>query len=509
MQIVQSDRPFQGQVFFPLPPHDLTASVRVNGVNAAISKQSITGITLANPVNSTDVVEVTYNTIGSGISGEIRMLFQKARVVAIGDSITWYGTDELTVGGKPFRGITERSWLDHANALMGQRMNILNRAGVSGERIDQIRARFTRDVVPFRPTLVVLQGGSNDLDQGYSAEQVWQSVMSTYRASRAIGADLLYVGTAGMNRTNAGTGVSPIDGVQYLESQEFAKLLTYARKAARTLPGFMYFDMAAIMRDYTASTGSTSTGAVIPNVLVDSTHPSPYGAYLMGSALATFLTPYMAGVVPDRGTLNGYGSNGDQSSLFGNKLMIGTAGAVTAPNTGSTPDPINITRSGSIVVTGASTVARTDGGPGKQLLLPISGAAATTDYVQLAASGGYSKGAGIAAFFEAGLQVTAATSGNILKTVAELKFLDSGGATLGTVAFGKSHWNATTDDLTGLTGTPDFGLKRTPEMLVPVGTTTVAFTLRIHTTVGAQLTLGVTDLGGLVDTVTPSLNAFM
>ncbi|OFW08146.1 MAG: hypothetical protein A3H96_23285 [Acidobacteria bacterium RIFCSPLOWO2_02_FULL_67_36] len=62
---------------------------------------------------------------------------------------------------------------------------VLNR-GVNGERTDQIRARFDRDVVEARPAAVVIVAGVNDIYQGRPARDVTGNLSWMYdRAARA------------------------------------------------------------------------------------------------------------------------------------------------------------------------------------------------------------------------------------------------------------------------------------------------------------------------------------
>jgi lysophospholipase L1-like esterase len=61
---------------------------------------------------------------------------------------------------------------------------VLNR-GVNGERSDQIRSRFARDVAQAAPDLVVIVAGVNDLYQGRSAESVERELEAMYTAARA------------------------------------------------------------------------------------------------------------------------------------------------------------------------------------------------------------------------------------------------------------------------------------------------------------------------------------
>ena len=61
---------------------------------------------------------------------------------------------------------------------------VLNR-GVNGERSDEIRARFARDVAQAGPQLVVVIAGANDVYQGRSAESVERELEAMYVAARA------------------------------------------------------------------------------------------------------------------------------------------------------------------------------------------------------------------------------------------------------------------------------------------------------------------------------------
>ena len=61
---------------------------------------------------------------------------------------------------------------------------VLNR-GVNGERSDQIRARFDRDVLGARPAAVVIIAGVNDIYQGRPAAAVQAELESMYAAAEA------------------------------------------------------------------------------------------------------------------------------------------------------------------------------------------------------------------------------------------------------------------------------------------------------------------------------------
>lgn len=108
------------------------------------------------------------------------------RIVAMGDSTT-AGTPgfKSPVEAPPDGHGDETSqyayWLMKAHPDW----EVLNR-GVNGERSDQIRARFERDVVAAAPKVVVIIAGVNDVYQGRSVEHVAEQLRAMYaRAAQA------------------------------------------------------------------------------------------------------------------------------------------------------------------------------------------------------------------------------------------------------------------------------------------------------------------------------------
>ena len=63
---------------------------------------------------------------------------------------------------------------------------MLNR-GVNGERSDQIRARFDRDVLAAKPDAIVIIAGVNDVYQGRSAASVIEQLRMLHEAGRKAG----------------------------------------------------------------------------------------------------------------------------------------------------------------------------------------------------------------------------------------------------------------------------------------------------------------------------------
>jgi lysophospholipase L1-like esterase len=112
-------------------------------------------------------------------------------IVAMGDSTT-AGTPlyESPVEAPPTGRGDERSQYAYWLTKSHPSWQVLNR-GVNGERSDQIRARFDRDVLAHRPDGVVIIAGVNDIYQGRSADRVTAELGAMYE--RAAGAGLWIV----------------------------------------------------------------------------------------------------------------------------------------------------------------------------------------------------------------------------------------------------------------------------------------------------------------------------
>lgn len=63
---------------------------------------------------------------------------------------------------------------------------VLNR-GVNGERSDQIRARFAREVEAAKPKVVIILAGVNDIYQGRPAKATESDLLWMYRRAKALG----------------------------------------------------------------------------------------------------------------------------------------------------------------------------------------------------------------------------------------------------------------------------------------------------------------------------------
>jgi lysophospholipase L1-like esterase len=111
----------------------------------------------------------------------------KVTIVAMGDSTTagtpgWKSRIEAPPDGAGDKTSQYAYWLMQAHP----EWSVLNH-GINGERSDQIRARFDRDVIQQRPKVVVIIAGVNDVYQGQPAAHVIQQLTAMYEGARAAG----------------------------------------------------------------------------------------------------------------------------------------------------------------------------------------------------------------------------------------------------------------------------------------------------------------------------------
>jgi lysophospholipase L1-like esterase len=192
----------------------------------------------------------------------------RVRIVALGDS--------TTAGTPAFKSPLEAppagsgdATSQYAYWLMQRHpeWEVLNR-GVNGERSDQIRARFERDVIAERPAAVVIIAGVNDVYQGRQPSHVIEHLSWMYERAAAAGI-----------RVIAGT-IIPFNTATADQNARMREINSWVeRRAASDRFGFV--DTRAAV---------TSPGK--PDTLsetADQLHPSPAGYRAMAEAIRPIL----------------------------------------------------------------------------------------------------------------------------------------------------------------------------------------------------------------------------
>lgn len=190
---------------------------------------------------------------------------QKITVVALGDSTTagtpgWKSPLEVAPGGQGEETSQYAYWLMQAHP----EWNVVN-MGVDGERSDQIRGRFERDVIDQQPSIVIIIAGVNDVYQGRSVQHVKEQLASMY--GRAKRAEIAVV---------AGS-IIPFNTATEEQTARMKEINAWIREKAGEDPNVTFVDTRAAVAD-----------ANNPDVLFespDSLHPSPAGYRRMADAI--------------------------------------------------------------------------------------------------------------------------------------------------------------------------------------------------------------------------------
>jgi len=190
---------------------------------------------------------------------------QRVRIVAMGDSTTAGTPAFLSPAEAPPAGRGDET-SQYAHWLMQSRpgWEVLNR-GVNGERSDQIRARFERDVIAPRPAVVVLIAGVNDVYQGRPAAHVIEQLRWMFDRARQAGI-----------RVVAGT-IVPYNTATPDQNARMREINDWIRLQAASTAGLAVADTRAAV----AAPGKPDT----LSETADQLHPTPAGYRAMAEAI--------------------------------------------------------------------------------------------------------------------------------------------------------------------------------------------------------------------------------
>jgi len=189
----------------------------------------------------------------------------RVRIVAIGDSTTagtpaFQSPAEAPPSGRGDRTSQYAYWLMQSSP----NWEVLNR-GVNGERSDQIRARFERDVVESRPAVVVLIAGVNDVYQGRPAAHVVDQLRWMFARARQAGIAVV-----------AGT-IVPYNTATPDQNARMREINDWIRQQAAPTSGIAVADTRAAV----AAPGKPDT----LSETADQLHPTPAGYRAMAAAI--------------------------------------------------------------------------------------------------------------------------------------------------------------------------------------------------------------------------------
>lgn len=198
----------------------------------------------------------------------------KITIVALGDSTTagtpgWKSPLEVLPSGQGDETSQYAYWLMQAHPDW----NVLN-MGVDGQRSDQIRGRFERDVIEQQPRAVVIIAGVNDVYQGRSVQHVKEQLAAMYERARR--AEIPVV---------AGT-IVPFNTATEEQNARMKEINAWIRERSSEDPNITFVDTRAAVAD--------QKNADLLFESPDGLHPSAAGYRRMAEAIEPVLIKVLA-----------------------------------------------------------------------------------------------------------------------------------------------------------------------------------------------------------------------
>jgi lysophospholipase L1-like esterase len=191
------------------------------------------------------------------------------RVAFLGDSIT-KGSDNPST---PANGA---SWPTYAGLISKQRIFKVVNAGVSGDTSAQMLARFDTDVTPYRPSVVTVAAGRNDINSSVSFATFQSNIVALVAKVRRIGATPVLGEITPTNSANRQPTLNWNVWLKFYAASEGLSLLPFHSALVDPITG-----------NYL---GAYNSG--------DNTHPSELGYAVMGKVAAATLAPLLRDWTP-------------------------------------------------------------------------------------------------------------------------------------------------------------------------------------------------------------------
>lgn len=240
----------------------------------------------------------------------------------IGDSITEFCSgNRLPPLSSPIRIWRNDGYAAWFRILSGQRINLPleSNFGVSGDRLDQILARID-DVIDANPEFCVVEGGTNDITQGRTFEEMKASWLEA--VARLQDAGIAPVVTPIPPR---GDAVTTAQILQQLRFNNFVAEYAYSKR------GFIFVNWNKYLLNMASATNAPLSGMMRS----DNIHPGIPGGFWMGYALNEVLS----NILPPRDTHIVHGPADYYEATNnpnGNLLYTATTSRGTMAGTGGT-----------------------------------------------------------------------------------------------------------------------------------------------------------------------------
>jgi lysophospholipase L1-like esterase len=220
------------------------------------------------------------------------------RLVAFGTSLTRGTVDSAPIAGKT--NVSESdSWPGFASLVSGQKITLIKNAGITANTTAMMLDRFDTDVTPYAPTVVTLDGGTNEILTGVPFDTYKANFIALIAKVRAIGA-VPVIASILPNQT---------------QRQKAATWVKWQRSYAAQ-EGIPFLDFWTLLVD--PATGILNSTAATS----DGTHPGVGGMVAMGRYASEFLlnlvAPNAVPILTD---------NNDTDFLLSNPLFYGAPSA--------------------------------------------------------------------------------------------------------------------------------------------------------------------------------------
>jgi lysophospholipase L1-like esterase len=255
-------------------------------------------------IDNQDVVRLTVDDTGRIVTpswdsggGSIAPMPKSARVFAIGDSITAHGNTVTLANGTVAAG--PLSYLAWATLLSNGKLRYGGVSGTGGYTISQVAATHLPVAVAQNPAFCVVLAGTNDLGNGATVAAMTsglQAIYTTLRAASIIPVVCTPPPRSGDSGPNKNWAIQLNDWLYRYAAANGHPFVDFYGALVNTANG-----------DYTAAYTS------------DNIHPTAAGAKVMGQAVATALSSYMASFAP---YLNSVNTTSIGIDLFGGNALF-------------------------------------------------------------------------------------------------------------------------------------------------------------------------------------------
>jgi len=315
--------------------------------------------------------------LATGLFQRLSLLerFSGARLVTDGNSLTALGGSPRNASLSP---TSDFGWAGYAMGFLGQRMQWVRNAAVSGANINQRIAAFATEVLPYSPTHVSFMEGRNamvpvaDGGGGLSLQEACERTGAYVQQALSAGVQVfLWTHPTGTVKPASEPGALVDWNRKLMAYNNFIRML------ASVTRGVILVDGEAATIDYSSNTLSPKTNFIRSG---NDPHLTSKGNRAMGQAFAAAAlnhTPAVGGLYRPVSNYHNKvaGAGSTARVLNSNPLFQGTGGTATGGITGTIAATCAAGVAAGTATTVGSTPARADGFGNDQQIV-VSGASA-------------------------------------------------------------------------------------------------------------------------------------